>query len=105
MQVGKMDRRITLLRRTLTRNDLGEQVATYAEYATVWAEKRDVSGREYLASQQIVAENTVRFFIRYRDDVLLTDRIVCGDRTYDLTHVAEIGRRDGLEIVAFARVE
>ena len=105
MQAGKMDRRITLLRRTLTRNAQGEQVNTFTEYATVWAEKRDVTGREYFAAQQVIAENTARFFIRYRDDVALTDRISYAGRTYDLTHVAELGRQDGLEIIAFARVE
>jgi SPP1 family predicted phage head-tail adaptor len=105
MQPGKMDRRISLLRRSLARNEHGEQVETFTEYATVWAEKRDVNGREYFTAQQVVAENTARFFIRYRSDVLLTDRISCGGRTYNLTHVAEIGRKDGLEIIASARVE
>jgi SPP1 family predicted phage head-tail adaptor len=104
MKAGRLDRRIELQRRTLTLNAQRENIESFATYATVWASKADLLGREFFAAQQVQAEAITKFQIRYRDDVLLTDRIVCNDITYDLKNVAEIGRREGLEILATAKV-
>jgi SPP1 family predicted phage head-tail adaptor len=104
MRAGKMDRLATLKHRELSRNAHGEQVPTYTDYAEVWAEKLDLRGREFFSAQQTNAESTVKFRIRHRTDMVLTDRIVCEGNTYDIQQIAEIGRRDGLELIATARV-
>jgi SPP1 family predicted phage head-tail adaptor len=104
VQSGKLDRRLQLQRRTLTRNVHGEQVATYATYATVWAQRLDVTGREFFASQNTLAENTARFLIRFRDDVELTDRLLCESTYYDIKQRSELGRRESMELIAVARV-
>lgn len=103
MRAGQLDRPVQLQHRTLTRNASGEQVATYATYATVWAGKRDLRGREYVAAQQITAELTATWQLRWRGDVLATDRLVDdGSVTFDIINVAEIGRRKGLELMCRA---
>jgi len=103
MRAGRMDRQVTLQARTTTRNAQGEDVATYADLATVWAEKIDLRGREFFAAQQSRAEVTTRWRIRYRDDLRAVDRLVHQDVVYDVVAPpAEVGRRQGLELVTTA---
>lgn len=105
MQAGKLDRRIMLQHRTQSRDATsGQQVETWETYVTVWANRRDSNSREFFASQQTIAEGTAVFRLRYRDDVQATDRIICEGKTYNIRPPAEIGRREGLEIIATAVV-
>lgn len=100
LDAGRLDRRVALLRRTTAQNAYGEQVPTWTEFATVWAEKLDVIGREYFAAQQTQAGATTRWRMRYRSDLTELDRLSHGGVLYDIRNVAEIGRRDGIEIIA-----
>lgn len=99
-----LDRRVQLQHRTVTKNERGDAVDSYATYATVWALKRDTRAQERFAGQQVQAELDTVFQIRYRNDVLATDRLICEGRTFDIRPGAEIGRRVGLEILATAVV-
>ena len=99
-----MDRRVAIQSRTLTRNDYGEQVETWATLATVWGEKQDLRGREFFAARQVSADVTTRFRLRYRDDVTVLHQLVCDGVTYDINQVSEIGRQSGLEILATAKL-
>lgn len=99
---GHLDRRIELQRRVLTQDAQGQQVQSFETYATVWAEKRDIAGREYFAAEAVQSQVTTRFRIRWRSDVLATDRIAYDAKSYDLEQIAEIGRRDGIELLAVA---
>jgi SPP1 family predicted phage head-tail adaptor len=80
----------------------GDEVVTYADYATVWAGKRDLRGQEFFAAQQVNSEISTLWQIRYRNDVVATDRIVVDGLHYNITGIAEMGRRDGLELQATA---
>lgn len=103
MRAGPLDRSAVLKHRVLTRNSTtGEEVVTYTTYATVWAGKRDLRGREFFAAQQVNADLTTIWQIRYRTDVVATDQLVVDDVAYNINSVAEIGRRDGLELQATA---
>jgi SPP1 family predicted phage head-tail adaptor len=102
MRAGQLDRRVELQHRTLTRNASGENVASYATYDTVWGGKRDLRGREFFAAQQENAELQATWTIRWRDDVAVTDRMVADGETFDVVHIAEIGRRKGLDLVCRA---
>lgn len=103
MRAGYLDRRATLQHRVLTRSaTTGDEVVTYTDYATVWAGKKDIRGREFWASQQVNSDITTMWQIRHRTDVVATDRIVVEGLSYDISGIAEIGRRDGLELQATA---
>lgn len=99
-----MDRRIQLLSVTTTQDTAGGPVEATSPLATVWAEAKDLLGREFTAAQQTNAEITTRFRIRYRADLTPQHRIAWDGRSYDIVNIAEIGRREGLEINARARV-
>lgn len=103
MEAGKLDRRISLQRRSLAAPNVhGEQVESFATYATVWAEKLEGGGREAFVAQQTYASTDMRFRIRHRTDVLVTDRISFDGKGFDIVGINEIGRREGLELFARA---
>lgn len=109
MQAGKLDRRITIQRKTTVQNDLGEEAETWLDMATVSASKRDVSDSERVAAAEVSATITTRFQVRWSKNVQDVNpgghRLLFGDRVYDIAAVKEIGRREGLEITAAARAE
>lgn len=104
MRIGTLDRRASLRHRVLTKNVQGEDVVSYTEYDTVWARKDDLRGREFFAAQQINAEVTTKFTIRWRDDLLLTDQLECEGVSYNIRQKAEISRRRGLELLTTSAV-
>ena len=108
MNAGELDRRIVIERAAITTNAFNEEVQTWAPFITVWAGKRDVSDRERFAANEIGAEVTTRFTIRWSTQagtVDARDRIIYDGRTYNIRHAKEIGRRQGIEITAAARSE
>jgi SPP1 family predicted phage head-tail adaptor len=108
LQAGDLDRRITIERFTETRDPFNNPVKSWAPLATVWASRADVSDSERLAAQEIGAEITTRFRIRWSralSDVDPKDRVRFDGRLYDIVGVKEIARREGLEITTAARSE
>jgi SPP1 family predicted phage head-tail adaptor len=100
MRAGELDRKIRLERLTSTQNDYGEPVESWVLIAEVWASRAVLSGREMYEGDQIAAEALYRFRMYYRTDLDNTCRIVYGSQNYNIKAVSEIGRREGLEVVA-----
>jgi SPP1 family predicted phage head-tail adaptor len=70
-------------------NDFGEPVVTWAEVAEVWSSVEPLNGREFWAQQQVQSEITVRFRIRYRNDILTGMRVVYNDAIYMIKSVID----------------
>lgn len=109
-----MDRKVVLQRFTSTTEPgSGEQVKTWAPLGPaggIWANRKDVSDSERVASSEVAAEMTTRFTIRYDSawaDLSPLDRLTHEGRTYEIAAVKEStqGRRQFLEISARARAE
>jgi len=98
MRAGSMDRRVTLQRFTTTQDEYGEEIQTWTDLATVFAEVRQQGGREYLAAATIMADQRVVFFIRWYPGLTVLDRVSYGGALHDIEEVREIGRRDGVEL-------
>ena len=81
---GSLRAVITLQHLQLTPNEYGEPEKAWVDYATVRADVRMLSGREYYAAQKTNAEGLVSIVIRYRDDISAKDRIVHGTDIYHL---------------------
>lgn len=99
MRSGRMDRILTLKKRTVTGQDTyGEETESFAEIE-VWGERRELRGSEGFAAQQTIARLAARYFIHYREDIDAMDELVDPKaKTYDIHSVLEVGRREGLEI-------
>lgn len=102
---GKLDRRITLQRATSSQDEAGQSIPAWSKVAEVWAQVLPLAAREPFQADQRAAWVDTKFVIRYRADVGPLDRVLYGGRTYDVVGVQEIGRREGLELLAYARAE
>lgn len=105
MDAGSLDRRVTFERATVSVDDYGAAVETWAPLATVWAAVTPISDGERWAAGQVAAEVSARFVVRWSHDVSdisPANRLVMSGRVYGIEGVKEIGRREGLEITAKA---
>lgn len=97
MNIGQMDRRITLQEHVATRAPNGEELRAWADVATVYAEKKYAKGSEDYQADQKQAVQRVVWRIRYRAGVTPLLRVVDAEGLlYQVEAVQEIGRRQGL---------
>lgn len=109
VMAGRMDRRITFQTFTEAADGAGEPVKTWANLGsnpTVWAEVTPLAltnlgrGQEIFDADQILGQADARFRIRYRSDITVEMRVVYASENYDIESVSEIGRREGVSILA-----
>jgi SPP1 family predicted phage head-tail adaptor len=97
---------ITLQRVTIERNGLGEGVEAWTTLAQRKANRADVSAGEAFRAQEVGAQLSTRFTIRYSPTLATLnplDRIVFDGRTYNITGVRQKQRRRWIEIDTVAR--
>jgi SPP1 family predicted phage head-tail adaptor len=96
--------RVTILTRVDAQESVyGTDTVTWVPLATVWADVQDVlpSRAERLADSIIIANRPCRVRMRWRSDITSTMRLQAGARTLQIiAGPAELGRREGLELVA-----
>lgn len=111
LEAGKLDRRVRLQVETSAalpaEGSSGEATTSWNDLATVWAQKQPLRVSETYQAQQRVAGVDVIFRIRWRSDVPPDHcRVIDEDgRAFDILGVQEIGRREGLELLARGRGE
>ena len=89
MQLGRLNRRVTIQSKSVTRDAYGAEVITWAHVVEVWAAVLPVRGREYVALREAQADLTTRFVIRYRAGITPAMRVVYGDANYDIEEVID----------------
>lgn len=82
---GKMTERVIFQQKAVTRNALGEEIVTWGDVATVWAEARPLRGQEFYAANQTQQTVDVRFFIRKRSGLTNDMRLLWKSQPYDIT--------------------
>jgi len=81
----------------------GTEVVTWAEFATVWAEVKDVlpSRAERLADSTIIANRPARIRMRYLAGITADMRLIVDGRAMQIVSgPAELGQREGFELIA-----
>lgn len=90
---GKMRHRITFQRFDGQRDDYGDPLEGEEEHwtdaASVWAEIKPVSGREFYAAQQSQSEMTHKVSCRYRSGLDTAMRIVYRDRVFKIVSIID----------------
>jgi SPP1 family predicted phage head-tail adaptor len=99
LDAGQFDRRVVILERVETQNAVGEVVLSYVPFKTVWAHVKPTTGRELFTANQTLAQASLRVFIRYMENITEKHKVEHEGVQYDINHIAEYGRRDGLELV------
>jgi SPP1 family predicted phage head-tail adaptor len=105
---GVLDRRITIQRATVTLNEFNDPIETWSDLTTVWAKRRDASATESYRAQEVGAQISARFTIRWSTtaaSVTPTDRLSFDGRLYNITAVRDVGRNQWREIDAVARAD
>ena len=95
--IGKMDRTLTIRKRTVATVDRFNHPLTYTNTDTnVYAalsfdetQKTDETGQNTKETKTDI----LFFIIRYKSDLLITDQIVYSNQTYNIINIVEIGRR------------
>lgn len=87
----QLQHRIELQRFTEVVNSYGERETFWSTFAEPFARIDPLAGREFFAAAAVQAEQTVKFTLRWRDDVLPADRIVWKGDAYNITAVLNIG--------------
>lgn len=104
MQIGLLDRRITLQRFAETVDEWNQPVTSWTDIGVRFAAKEDVSDVEQVRAAQVGASVTTRFIVRWDDlteTLTAADRIVYRGHTYSISGIKEgEGRRRSLEITA-----
>ncbi|WP_085523853.1 phage head closure protein [Tuberibacillus sp. Marseille-P3662] len=106
MNPGDLKYRIVLQEFKPVRDNDGIITEKWVDTKSIWAQKQGVSGREYFAAASVNAEQTVKWHIRYRNDVTPGMRIREGDVSYDIKSVIdETGLKKELVLMTEAVVQ
>ena len=104
MTIGQLDRKVTLQApATVPQDAYGAPApAGFTDVATVAAGVKYSLGSEAVAADQNTATQRITFTIRYRADVRPTWQLAYEGRTFQITDVAEIGRRRGTILTCYS---
>lgn len=102
MLAGKLDRRIELQEQVAGVDENGQANGAWLTVATIWANFKPGTGKEFVAARVNDASAPATFEIRWRDSVPLTARILFDGQSYLILSAIPIGRRKGWQILAEA---
>lgn len=94
MDIGKLDQRIDIQALTEANNG-GELTRTYASIGETWAKVKSMRLTENFETGRINARETIKVYIRYRDDVTDKHRITWQGQDYNVIGVDRSLRRVG----------
>lgn len=104
IRAGDLDRRITIQSVTNVPDTVGNPAPTPTTLVTdLPAKYMPVKGKEKFSEEQTGRElsfRTAKFLIRFRSDVNVKSRILYDGLTWDVIYVSEVGKREGLELIA-----
>lgn len=104
--VGRFDREVTFQSKSESGNDYNEEVPTFTDAFTTFAQVIELPGDEVYEGQQKQSNSDIKLKIRFREDVTLEHRFVYDDKTYDITSIQRMGKRgrDSLIILGKIRI-
>lgn len=100
-RAGVLRHRVTFQSHESGEDAAGQPVDEWVDHVTVWAEVRDLRGREFLEAQQAPGgEVTTQVRIRYRDDLTRQQRIQHSGRVLEIVAIIDPdGRREELQLM------
>lgn len=94
MQAGRLNQKITIQAKSVTRDAFNAEVITWTTHATVWAEAVPISGREYVALRAAQSDISIRFRLRYLPGVSTAMRVLWNGQTYDIVEAINVNARN-----------
>ena len=95
MQAGKLRHRVEVQTNTVTRDTLGQPVASWAVTATVRAAINPLRGNELMIARQVTPQVTHEIILRHRS-LTAAQRLVeaGGTRTFEILSVTNLNERN-----------
>lgn len=100
LRAGLLREQIVVKRRTVTRNDYGEEVDTWTDVLTTRARVDFRSGTRMVDVNEVADPHTVTFIVRLNVQVNVYDRIEWRGRLYSVQSVNEEVTRQQITILA-----
>lgn len=89
-RVGRMDRRITVIEKDITDGDSNEdKLESWTEFATVWARKEDLRGKEMVIADKPTFMYLTVWTIRKLTGLKANMRIVYKGQVYEVVQISE----------------
>lgn len=92
MRISKLQQRITIQRRSSTLDAYGQEINSWSDIGTVWAEVKPLSGREKMRTNAMVVESQISHQVTVRYSTLFLPsttadawRILFGARIFNIT--------------------
>ena len=99
INIGRLNKRITILKKVDSINALNQKSKTYEEVATVWASVAPVRGTERYELQKLHEEVTYRIYMRYLPGIRADMYVRCGEMLFEIQSVIDVDlERKMLEI-------
>lgn len=103
LPAGRLNQRVTLQSKSVTRDGMGNEVVTWSDVATVHAAVEPVRGREFVSLRAAQSDLTTRITIRYRAGVTTAMRVLHDGATYDVREIINPrSRNESLELMCVA---
>jgi SPP1 family predicted phage head-tail adaptor len=87
-------RKIIIQKRTITEDDIGNQIEVWQDWKTLKAEKTSLWGQEYYAAKAVNEQDTIVFTVRYVafiDEMDTVDyRVIFDGKTYDIKNIDHV---------------
>lgn len=95
VEIGRLNHRITVQQRTASKDDYGQELASWSDIATVWANVKPIGGREKLRAMAVESMLTHTVLVRYRAEfaspkTMDARRIMYGDRIFNITATRDV---------------
>jgi len=95
MNPGRMNRRLTIQARTLSKDSAGGKVETWADSFDCWGELMASKGSEAIAANADRPKKELKFRIRYKSGLnAASNRVLYQLAFYDIEEIIEEGIRD-----------
>lgn len=87
MRAGDLTERVTIQQKTLVPDTWGGSTATWATFATVWANIRHMNGKEFITAGAEASQSTASIRIRKLAGVTTSMRVLVGTDIYNINAV------------------
>lgn len=87
ISAGELTERITFQQKSVTQNEISEDVTGFADVCTVWAKVMPLRGAAFIAANQQQHTVDARFLIRSRADISVSMRLIWKGDVYDVTNL------------------
>lgn len=90
LEIGSLKHRVTIQKLVMNVNENGFEIEAWEDYKTVWASVSNLSGKEYYQAAAVQAEESVKFIIRYIEELDASMRIKFRDKIYNIKSIDNI---------------